>query len=79
MRPEPGTEICTEAFFLPVTTVSSTIVFHSPHAGQRPIHLGLSFPHDLQNHTFLDLEAAIQFVSVRSVPQEAAAIIHKDR
>ena len=24
---------------------SSTIVFHSPQPGQRPCHLGLSFPH----------------------------------
>lgn len=30
---------------------SSTIVFHSPHAGQRPIHLGLSFPQDVQYQT----------------------------
>ena len=36
--------------FFPVATVSSTMVFHSPHAGHRPIHFGLSFPHEVQNH-----------------------------
>ncbi len=57
--PEPGTVISAPALFFPVATVSSTIVFHSPHAGQRPIHLGLSFPHSLQNHTLLVLTVAI--------------------
>ena len=50
---------CGEAFFLPVATVSSTIVFHSPHAGHLPIHFGLSFPHSLQNHTLLVFTVAI--------------------
>ena len=27
------------------TARSSTMVFHSPQPGQRPCHLGLSFPH----------------------------------
>ena len=57
--PEPGTVISAPALFFPVATVSSTIVFHSPHAGHRPIHLGLSFPHSLQNHTLLVLTVAI--------------------
>jgi hypothetical protein len=35
------------------------MLFHSPHAGQRPIHFGLSFPHALQNHTILVFAAAI--------------------
>jgi hypothetical protein len=29
---------------------SSIIVFHSPQAGQRPIHFELSLPQELQNH-----------------------------
>gem|GEM_PF-2737910 len=37
----------------------STIVFHSPQAGQRPIHLGLSLPHEVQNQTVLTLFAII--------------------
>ena len=44
----PLTDAAPEDFF-PVATVSSTIVFHSPQAGQRPIHLGASFPHEVQN------------------------------
>lgn len=46
--------------FFPVATVSSTIVFHSPHDGHRPIHLGLSFPHDVQN------QAVFIFVAISS-------------
>lgn len=34
----------------------SFMVFHSPHAGQRPIHLEVSLPHDVQYHTVLTLE-----------------------
>ena len=30
---------------------SSTIVFHSPHSGHLPCHLGDSAPHDVQNHS----------------------------
>jgi hypothetical protein len=59
--PVPGTLICWEAVFFPVATVSSTIVFHSPQAGQRPIHLGLSLPHALQNHTVFVLTVAIAY------------------
>ena len=33
---------------LRVSAGASTIVFHSPHAGQRPIHLGLSLPQEVQ-------------------------------
>ena len=33
-----------------VLTRSSTIVFHAPHSGQRPAHLGDSAPHCEQNH-----------------------------
>jgi hypothetical protein len=36
-----------ELFF---STGASTMVFHSPHAGQRPIHLGLSLPQFVQYH-----------------------------
>ena len=32
---------------------SSTIVFHSPQAGHRPIHFALSFPHEVQYQTVL--------------------------
>ena len=32
------------------STGASTMVFHSPHAGQRPIHLGLSLPQLVQYH-----------------------------
>jgi hypothetical protein len=59
--PVPGTLICWEAVFFPVATVSSTIVFHSPQAGQRPIHFGLSLPHALQNHTVFVLTVAIAY------------------
>ena len=34
-----------------VSDGASTMVFHSPHAGQRPIHLGLSLPHEVQYQT----------------------------
>ena len=39
---------------------SSIIVFHSPQAGQRPIHLGLSLPQELQYHTDLFLFAIVR-------------------
>ena len=42
---------------LPVATVSSTIVFHSPQAGHLPIHLGLSFPQEVQNQAVFILFA----------------------
>lgn len=32
-------------------TFSSTKVFHSPQAGHLPIHLGDSYPHELQKYT----------------------------
>ena len=58
--PEPGTDTAAAAGpFFPVATVSSTIVFHSPHAGHLPIHFGLSFPHSLQNHTVFVFTVAI--------------------
>ena len=62
--PEPGTaDAAAEAFF-PVATVSSTIVFHSPHAGHLPIHFGLSFPHDLQNHIVFVFTVAIMSANI---------------
>ena len=42
------TQLCFS--FFPVATLSSTIVFQAPQAGHLPIHLGLSFPHSVQNH-----------------------------
>ena len=33
------------------------MVFHAPHDGQRPIHLGLSAPHSLQNQEIFVLVA----------------------
>jgi hypothetical protein len=33
------------------------MVFHSPQAGQRPIHFGLSLPHEVQYQTVLTLFA----------------------
>jgi len=38
------------------------MVFHSPQAGQRPSHLGLSFPHEVQNHTVFSLFDAAIFI-----------------
>jgi hypothetical protein len=32
----------------PASKTFSTMVFHSPQAGQRPIHLLLSLPHEVQ-------------------------------
>ena len=57
--PEPGTDTEAEEVFRPVATVSSTIVFHSPHAGHLPIHFELSFPQDLQNQTVFVFSVAI--------------------
>ncbi len=37
---------------------SSAMVFHSPQPGQRPCHLGLSWPHEVQAKTVA--ERAIQ-------------------
>ena len=39
---------------------ASTMVFHSPHAGQRPIHLGLSLPQFVQYHK--DFADAINYL-----------------
>ena len=44
---------------LPVATVSSTIVFHSPQAGHLPIPLGLSFPQEVQNQAVFILFAIV--------------------
>jgi hypothetical protein len=60
-REPPGT-VWAEALLPPVTTSFSTMVFHSPHAGHRPIHLLYSLPQWLQNHTdlvFLTLVAIL--------------------
>ena len=52
--PAPGTEDDPE-LFLPVpgegVIFCSVNVFHSPQAGQRPIHFGYSFPQLVQNQT----------------------------
>ena len=42
------------------STFSSTMVFHSPQAGQRPVHLAESAPHDEQNHIVFCLVLAIE-------------------
>jgi hypothetical protein len=42
-----------EELFAEVALGSSTIVFHSPHAGHLPIHFELSLPQEEQNHTVL--------------------------
>src|SRR4051794_3081986 len=39
-----------------VLTTDSTKVFHSPHSGQRPVHLGCSLPHCWQTNTVLVLD-----------------------
>jgi hypothetical protein len=44
----------------PVTTVSSTQVFHAPQAGHFPNHFGDSFPHSLQKKAVFSF--AIVFV-----------------
>ena len=59
----------------PVTTFSSTIVFHSPHAGQRPIHFGLSFPHDVQNHTVFCLIFGISLLFSMTITSCPAQIL----
>ena len=68
-RDEVPTEFssCLREAWAPVTTFSSTIVFHSPHAGQRPIHFGLSFPHDEQNQTDFVFRAIL--ISVLQIPK----------
>ena len=38
---------------------SSTMVFHAPHDGQRPSHLGESAPHSVQNHMVFSFDFAI--------------------
>src|SRR5256885_6669477 len=49
-------------------TASSTSVFHSPHASQRPAHFGWSAPHSVQRNT----ERALATVRLgRCVPQGA--------
>ena len=40
-------------------TMSSTIVFHSPQEGQRPIHLGLASPQEVQTYTVLNFSFGI--------------------
>ena len=51
-RDPPGT-VMAAALLPPVTTSFSTMVFHSPQAGHRPIHLLYSLPQWEQNHTDL--------------------------
>ena len=52
LREPPGTAMAV-ALEPPVTTSFSTMVFHSPQAGHRPIHLEYSLPQWEQNHTDL--------------------------
>src|SRR5574344_339630 len=47
------------AFFLP--TLYSEKVFHSPHAGHLPIHLGLSYPHELQTYAIFSFAIIVLF------------------
>lgn len=54
----------TESFDVPDdlparSTGASCIVFHSPHAGHRPIHLELSLPHEVQYQTVFDFPAIL--------------------
>ena len=51
-REAPGT-LKGAALELPLTTSFSTMPFHSPQAGHRPIHLEYSLPQWEQNHTDL--------------------------
>ena len=46
---------------------ASFMVFHSPHAGQRPIHLDVSLPHAVQYHAVLDLAAMDDAYSVNGM------------
>ena len=62
-REPPGT-VRAAALLPPVTTSFSTMVFHSPQAGHRPIHLLYSLPQWLQNHTDL-----VFFTLVAILPQ----------
>ena len=74
---EPGLpEAAAEEERLPVATVSSTIVFHSPQAGHFPIHLGLSFPQEVQNQAVfilfaivLDIQKKILYLFVDNIFQ----------
>ena len=52
---------------LPVATVSSTIVFHSPQAGHFPIHLGLSFPQEVQNQAVFILFAIVLDIQKKDI------------
>ena len=48
-------------------TISSVKVFHSPHEGQRPSHLGASNPQFLQKYAFLTFAIACRLIGVRRV------------
>ena len=75
--PEPGTDTAAAAGpFFPVATVSSTIVFHSPHAGHLPIHFGLSFPHALQNHTVFVFTVAITSYIISTNVDKKKILLH---
>ena len=41
----------------------SFMVFHSPQTGQRPIHLDVSFPQEVQYQTVLALEGMADYPS----------------
>ena len=45
--------IADEADVVVPHTFSSTMVFHSPHAGHLPVHFGESAPQEVQNHIVL--------------------------
>ena len=51
---------CLEADFVDI--FSSTNVFHSPQAGQRPIHFGDSYPQELQKYTDLEVDFAMSYI-----------------
>ena len=49
----------TDLLSFPVTTVSSTQVFHAPQAGHLPNHFGDSLPHSLQKNAVFSFAAMI--------------------
>jgi hypothetical protein len=77
--PPPGTESECTAFPLPVTTLCSTIVFHSPHAGQRPIHLEYSLPQFEQNQIVFSLFAILQMYAKKLQYPGISRILQKNK
>jgi hypothetical protein len=58
---------------------SSTIVFHSPQAGQRPIHLGLSLPQEVQNQTVFAVAITHQIILMQDTKKSAEKRIISSR